>query len=244
MFMIKIDNLYKEYRAENSSILALSGVSLQIAPGKFIVIVGASGCGKTTLLKILAGIEKYDQGNVTVGGEIVQGPSIKRGIVFQEPRLFTWLTVNQNISFGIKGHLSKKEIKNRVDICLNMVGLQAFANAYPYQLSGGMAHRVSIARALATDPDVLLLDEPFAALDAITRARLQADLLELWKTTDKTMVMVTHDIEEALLLGQDVYVMSPGPGRMKASLNITIPYSRERNTDEFIYLKNQIIEML
>ena len=242
--LIKIEHVSKTFKGISGDVEALKDVNLYIDENEFICIVGPSGCGKTTLLNILAGLESYDSGSVTMDGESIVGPGIDRGVIFQQYALFPWLTVRKNMEFGLKyRHYSKEKKKEIVDHYMETVGLTDFANAYPKELSGGMKQRVAIARGYATSPRVLLMDEPFGALDAQTRAQLQEDLLRTWETERKTCFFITHDVEEAVLLSQKVVLMSARPGRVKEIVNIDLPYPRNQETKilpRFNEIKNHI----
>jgi len=236
--LIKVKNVSKTFYSDWGSVQALQEISFSCGSGEFVSIVGASGCGKTTLLRIIAGLEVPTSGEVFFAENKIRGPGRESAIVFQEPRLFPWQTVEQNIAFGIRG--SKQKIKRLIEESLELVGLTAFRKAYPYELSGGMAQRVAIARALAFEPKALLLDEPFSALDAQTRAKMQLELLEVWQRTAKTIILVTHDIREALLLSGKVMIMSPLPGSVKEILTIPFSYPRDQDNPEFIELRKYI----
>ncbi|HHY25790.1 MAG TPA: ABC transporter ATP-binding protein [Desulfitobacterium dehalogenans] len=212
--LLEIDGLRKEFITPRTNITALTDIYMTVAKGEFVCLVGPSGCGKTTLLCLIAGLERPTAGTVSVLGNEVLRPGQQCGMVFQEPRLFPWLTVAENIGVGIKGRLAASDLQKTVSHHLELIGLMDFAQVYPRELSGGMAQRVAIARALAIDPEILLLDEPFSALDALTRRRMQDEILQLWQATGKTMIMVTHDIHEAIHLGERVLVFSPSPGRI------------------------------
>lgn len=244
MPLIKIENVHKTYKGISGNIEALKDVNLYIDENEFVCIVGPSGCGKTTLLNILAGLETYDCGSVSMDGEPIIGPGIDRGVIFQQYALFPWLTVRKNMEFGLKFRkYSKEKNKEIVDHYMETVGLTEFANAYPKELSGGMKQRVAIARGYATSPRVLLMDEPFGALDAQTRAQLQEDLLRTWETERKTCFFITHDVEEAVLLSQKVVLMSARPGRVKEIVKIDLPYPRNQETKilpRFNEIKNHI----
>jgi NitT/TauT family transport system ATP-binding protein len=236
------------YNTGNNSVLALDHVSLDVREKEFAVIVGPSGCGKSSLLYLAAGLLDSTGGEIEVGGEEVTGPGRDRGMVFQAYTLFPWLTVAENVEFGLKRRrMPAKERQEIVSYYLNEVGLSQFGGHYPKQLSGGMKQRVAIARALANDPKILLMDEPFGALDSQTRATMQKLLLRVWEHSHKTVLFVTHDIDEAIILGDRVHVMTARPGRMKAVVDIDIP--RPRSLDmmldpDFIAIKRQIIGLL
>ena len=241
---VHIDNVVKKFNGRNGEMVALNGVTLDIHDNEFICVVGPSGCGKSTLLNIIAGLLEPTSGQVYCDGELVTGTGTERGVVFQQYALFPWLTVKKNVRFalemkGIKG----KEADDLAMQYLRKVDLEKFANHYPKELSGGMKQRVAIARAYAADPKVLLMDEPFGALDAQTRTQLQSELLETWEKDRKTCFFITHDVDEAIILAQKVIVMSARPGRVKAIIDIDIPYPRDQETKmspRFLELKNQI----
>ncbi|MBE7719749.1 ABC transporter ATP-binding protein [Lacrimispora indolis] len=241
---VKIDQVVKTYSARKGEMTALNGVSLDIKENEFICVVGPSGCGKSTLLNIIAGLLEPTSGSVSVDGKAVEGPGPERGVVFQQYALFPWLTVLKNVEFGlalkgIKGEQAREEAMKY----LRMVDLEPFAGAYPKELSGGMKQRVAIARAYAVNPQVLLLDEPFGALDAQTRTQLQTELLSTWQKERKTCFFITHDVDEAIILAQKVIIMSARPGRIKEIVEIGIPYPRTQETKmtpEFLELKNYI----
>ncbi|WP_194164407.1 ABC transporter ATP-binding protein [Lacisediminimonas profundi] len=224
---------------------ALSAVSLSIQAGEFVCLLGPSGCGKTTLLNLLAGFLSPSEGQLSVGGLPVRGPSPQRGVVFQDYSLFPWLTVADNVAFGLrmKG-LSAAQCSTVVASHLALVGLESAARRYPFELSGGMKQRVAIARALAPDPDVLLMDEPFAALDAMTRGSLQEQLLQIHESQGKTVVFVTHNIGEAILLGTRILVLSPNPGRVVEDLKVDLPRPRRRTSTQFNALYEHLTELI
>jgi NitT/TauT family transport system ATP-binding protein/sulfonate transport system ATP-binding protein len=208
-------------------------------------MIGASGCGKSTLLRIIAGFEEPTTGHVSIDGKPVTGPGSDRGMVFQDYALFPWMTVRQNISFGPRQrHLPREKIDRTTDEFVKMVGLERFADRYPNQLSGGMKQRVAIARVLANNANILLMDEPFGALDALTREQLQNELLQIWKRTGVTTIFVTHSVEEAVLLADRVLVMSAGPGRIDSDFRIDLPRPRDVSSPEFNALRRDIARRL
>jgi NitT/TauT family transport system ATP-binding protein len=224
---------------------ALAGADLRINEGEFVCLIGASGCGKSTLLRIVAGFEQASVGHVIAGGREVSGPGPERGMVFQDYGLFPWLSVRDNIGFGPAARgLSKAVIRETVDRFIEMVGLAKFAHSYPHQLSGGMKQRVAIARVLANDARVVLMDEPFGALDAMTRERLQDELLEIWARTKLTVIFVTHAIEEAILLADRVVAMSPNPGRIVSDTHISLNRPRDVSSPSFNELRRTLSAQL
>ena len=241
---VKIDNVVKKFNGRNGEVIALNGVSMDIHENEFVCVVGPSGCGKSTLLNNIGGLDTPTSGHIYVDGEEVDGPSPKRGIVFQQYALFPWLTVEKNVQFGLKlQNKSKEECEALTHKYLKMVDLEQFAKSYPKELSGGMKQRVAIARAYAVNPEVLLMDEPFGALDAQTRTQLQQELLETWEKEKKTCFFITHDVEEAIILAQRVVIMCARPGRVKEIVDIDIPYPRNQETkmtSRFLELKNYI----
>ena len=220
----------------------LEDIDLDIRPGEFVSIVGASGCGKSTLLRLIAGLDAEYGGSLVYEGEPVIGTDLSRGIVFQEHRLFPWLTVEENIAIAFSSTgASKSERKRRVQEQIDLVGLSGFEQAYPHQISGGMSQRVAIARALVLRPRLLLLDEPFGALDALTRLKLQQELERLWEHEGLTTVLVTHDVEEAVFLGDRIVVMESRPGRIKRIVPVPLPRPRLRTAPEFQRIKADIL---
>jgi ABC-type nitrate/sulfonate/bicarbonate transport system ATPase subunit/flavin-dependent dehydrogenase len=224
--------------------LALDTTNLSVAAGEFVAIVGPSGCGKSTLLRLIAGLDVADSGELWVGEDRITGPSAERGLVFQDPNLFPWLTVTKNIQSGLvaRGLLQKK--RPEVAEFIRLVGLEKSAHAYPHHLSGGMAQRVALARALINHPRVLLLDEPLGALDAFTRMRMQDEVLRLWQARRTTMLLVTHDIDEAIYMADRIVIMTPHPGRVERIIPITLDRPRQRNSPEFLHLRSEILELL
>jgi ABC-type nitrate/sulfonate/bicarbonate transport system ATPase subunit len=223
---------------------ALSDVSLAIAPGELVSLIGPSGCGKSTLLRLIAGLEAPDSGELWVGSEAIAGPSAERGLVFQDPNLFPWLSVRRNIEAGLVARGVLVEKRGEVNEFMRLVGLETFASAYPHHLSGGMAQRAALARALINHPKVLLLDEPLGALDAFTRMRMQDEVLRLWDARGTTMLLVTHDIDEAIYMSDRIVIMSPRPGRVERVIEIDLRRPRERNNPEFLRIRGDILEFL
>lgn len=253
--MIKIEDVHKEYKVEGGkNVNALNGVDLNIDRNEFVCIVGPSGCGKTTLLNIIAGLEPFDSGKVTMHGRDIVGPGPERGVIFQQYALFPWMTVQKNIEYGMKflrksragGGSVRWSAEEKAKLAahyITMVNLTGFEDSFPKALSGGMKQRVAIARGYAQNPEVLLMDEPFGALDAQTRAQLQEDLLQTWEKEKKTVLFITHDVEEAVLLSTRVVIMSARPGQIKEIVDIDLPYPRNQATKmdpEFIKHRNYI----
>jgi NitT/TauT family transport system ATP-binding protein len=245
MISICIRNLHKCYRARDGDVLALADVDIDVAEGEFVTIVGPSGCGKSTLLYILGGFIAADGGTIEVDGRAVAGPGIDRGVVFQEYALFPWLTVVQNIRYGLEmTGVPRQRREQTVQRLVDTIGLQGFEHRFPRELSGGMKQRVAIARTLAYDPKILLLDEPFGALDAQTREFMQDELLRLWMAARKTVVMVTHDVNEAVYLSERVLIMSQRPGRIVQEFQVAIDRTGEREAtvlnDDYNRIRNEV----
>jgi len=238
--LLALDHVGKTYP---NGVRALDGVTLTVAPGEIVAIVGGSGCGKSTLLRAVSGLDRPSSGTVTLDGTAITAPHEKIGIVFQEPRLLPWLSVAHNVGFGLEGR-PKPERNARVKAQLDRVGLTDKANVWPRELSGGQAQRVAIARAFVTRPEVLLLDEPFSALDAFTRVDLQDHLLNLWNELKPTLVMVTHDVEEAIALADRIVVMRPRPGRLSDEIVIDLPRPRDRQSAAFDFVKRRVLAAL
>lgn len=234
-------NVNKSFTVDGQKVDVLKDINLEVQEGEFIAIVGHSGCGKSTLLKIIAGLEKNDTGLVTVDGKEVNGPGMDRGMIFQEHRLFPWMSIEKNVQLGLKG-LSKEEKTKLSDQYLELVKLSEFKKAYPSQLSGGMSQRAAIARSLVSQPEVLLLDEPFGALDALTKIELQEELLKIRERFHNTMLMVTHDIEEAVYLADRIVVMSARPGRIKDVIKVELGTYRDRGGSDFAHYKKKIFD--
>ncbi|MEG1769536.1 MAG: ABC transporter ATP-binding protein [Comamonas sp.] len=229
-------------QSTDGSLQVLQDIDLQLPPGEFVSIVGASGCGKSTLLRLVLGLDTEYDGAITLGGEDITGPGLDRGIVFQDHRLFPWLTVEQNIGVGLRNStFNAQQKRNLIAEHVALVGLEGFEKSFPHQISGGMAQRVAIARGLVNRPRVLLLDEPFGALDALTRARLQGELQRIWQKERITMLLVTHDVEEAVFLGDRVVVMQPHPGRIRRIVPVNLPHPRNRSDPEFIRIRDDVL---
>jgi nitrate ABC transporter ATP-binding subunit len=242
---LTIHGVTKRFAVGDDEVEALAPVDLAIPKGEFVCMIGASGCGKSTLLRIIAGFEEPTTGEVAIDGKPVTGPGSDRGMVFQDYALFPWMTVRQNISFGPRQrHLARDEIDRTTDEFVRMVGLERFADRYPNQLSGGMKQRVAIARVLANNANILLMDEPFGALDALTREQLQNELLQIWKRTGVTTIFVTHSVEEAVLLADRVLVMSAGPGKIDSDFRIDLPRPRDVSSPEFNALRRDVARRL
>lgn len=245
---LEVRHLFKTFSSKGRSLTALQDINLYLQPNELVCLVGVSGCGKSTLLNIVAGLLPASSGQVLVDGKQVEGPGRDRGMVFQSYTLFPWLTVADNIGYGLKlRRLPPQERSARVAYYLSVVGLSAFANTYPKQLSGGMKQRVAIARALANEPDILLMDEPFGALDAQTKEQMQQFLRELWQQTQISILMITHDVEEAIFLSERIYVMTPHPGQIREAILVDLPQHREveiKLSTEFTQIKRQVLQAL
>jgi sulfonate transport system ATP-binding protein len=238
--VLSVDRVGKTYP---NSVRALGGVSLEVALGEIVAVIGGSGCGKSTLLRAIAGLDPASEGSVVLDGETISTPHQKVGIIFQEPRLLPWLKVAGNVGFGL-GDRPKRERAERVAAALSRVGLAEKAAVWPRELSGGQAQRVAIARALVPRPEVLLLDEPFSALDAFTRIALQDHLLDLWTDAKPTLILVTHDVEEAIVLADRVMVMRPNPGHIFAEITVELPRPRDRQSAAFDFAKRRVLAAL
>jgi NitT/TauT family transport system ATP-binding protein len=243
--ILSIEEVTKNFAFQGSIVTALASADLTIRKGEFICLIGPSGCGKSTLLRMIAGFETATEGELKMWDKPVSGPGPERGMVFQDYGLFPWLTVSQNIGFGPAARgAGKAEVAKTADRFTAMVGLDRFRDAYPHQLSGGMKQRVAIARVLANDAEIVLMDEPFGALDAMTRENLQAELLEIWAANKLTVLFVTHAIEEAILLADRIVVMSPGPGRIVSDETVPLPRPRDPTSPEFNALRRRLSGML
>ena len=242
---LTVRGVTKRFAVGDGEVEALAPVDLTISQGEFVCLIGASGCGKSTLLRIIAGFEEPSTGEASIDGKTITGPGSDRGMVFQDYALFPWMTVRENISFGPRQRqLPRDEIDRTTDEFVKMVGLARFADRYPSQLSGGMKQRVAIARVLANNANILLMDEPFGALDALTREQLQNELLQIWTRTGVTTIFVTHSVEEAVLLADRVLVMSAGPGRIDSDFRIALARPRDVSSPEFNALRRDIARRL
>ena len=235
-----VDRVYTD--TDGVSVEALRGIDLDIREGEFISLIGPSGCGKTTLLRLIAGLDKPQAGELTIDGSKITGVGPERGYVFQQGSLFPWLDIEKNISYGLRARGVLKTKKEKVGEYISMVGLDGFEKSYPHQISGGMAQRVAIARALINEPKALLLDEPMGALDSFTRSDLQDKLLELWNKEGTTMILVTHDIDEAIYLSDRIVIMTPRPGKISKIIDVDLPRPRHRGGVEFLEMRRQILE--
>lgn len=239
--ILTFSHVNKKFLIDNSEVDILNDINLSIEKGEFISIVGSSGCGKSTLLKMIIGLEEVTEGEIILNsGSNVKSKEVQCGMAFQEARLFPWLTVEKNIEFGIKSKVDKATKKRLVQEQVELVGLAGFGKALPKQLSGGMQQRVSIARALVGNPEILLLDEPFGALDALTRMNMQNEILRIWEKEHKTMILVTHDIDEAIFLSDRILVLSSRPGQVKDIVSVDMYRPRDRSSDDFLKIRQRI----
>ncbi len=237
---IVVDNVSRTFTGENT-VTALQDISFTLQKGEFLCIVGQSGCGKSTLLRIMAGIDSKQEGTVRINGRLVDKPDKSRGVVFQESRLLDWMNVGQNVGFALTG-FSASEKHTLVDEYVSLVGLAEFKNSYPRELSGGMAQRVSIARALVNQPEVLFMDEPFGALDYMTKINMQNELLKIRNNNKMTVIFVTHDIDEAVYLSDRILVMSKNPGKIKKMIKNDMAFPRDRNSEAFFKIRKQVYD--
>ncbi|WP_337174325.1 ABC transporter ATP-binding protein [Paludisphaera sp.] len=231
-------------RADGVRVEALDRVTLDVAAGEMVALIGPSGCGKSTLLRMIAGLERPTSGSLRVGSRPIEGPGAERGLMFQDPNLFPWKTVRRNIETGPAARGVLREHRAEVDEYLRLTGLEPFADSYPHQLSGGMAQRAALARALINHPKVLLLDEPLGALDQFTRMRMQDEVVRIWRARRTTTVLVTHDIDEALYMCDRIVVMTPRPGRIERVMDVPLERPRHRNDPRFLELRSEILEMM
>jgi len=243
--LLRIEGVHKRFAANGREVEALRAVDLDVAPGEFVCIIGASGCGKSTLLRLVGGFDRPSDGRILMRGLPVTGPGPDRGMVFQDYGLFPWLTVRRNVEFGPTARgVPRAEVAAIGERFIEMIGLTRFANAYPHELSGGMKQRVAIARVLANEAAVVLMDEPFGALDAMTRERLQIELLSIWEASELRVLFITHAIEEAILLADRIVVMSPHPGRIAAIHRVDLPRPRDVSSPAFNALRRDLGAML
>lgn len=244
--ILKLEQVSKSFaKVETDGVThALNQINLQMESGEFISLVGPSGCGKSTILRLIAGLILPTTGRVTVDGQEINGPSPQRGMVFQRPTLFPWLTVEKNIAFSIKMQGNLRENQGKVERMLQIIGLEGFREDYPGQLSGGMAQRVALARSLISQPEILLLDEPLGALDAFTRMNMQDEILSMWRERRQLAVMVTHDVDEAIYMGTRVIVMDANPGRVVEDLSIDREHAGDRSSPKFVEYRNHILNRL
>ncbi len=243
---LRIERISKTFsNADNASqTRALDALSLNVAAGELVSIIGPSGCGKSTLLRHVAGLDSPGSGELWIGNEPINKPSAERGLVFQDPNLFPWLNVRRNVQSGLVARGLLREKRHEVDEFIRLVGLESFADAFPHHLSGGMAQRAALARALINHPKVLLLDEPLGALDAFTRMRMQDEVLRLWQARRTTMLLVTHDIDEAIYMSDRIVIMTPRPARIERIITVSLERPRQRNSPEFLQLRGDILEYL
>ncbi len=239
----------KEFiRPDGGKTIALNHLDIEIQSGEFICLIGPSGCGKSTFLRLVAGLDRPTSGEIKLDGQPIKGPGYERGLVFQDPTLFPWLNIHDNIAYGLKTRHIYKEHKQDVNDFIRLVGLAGFEKSYPHQLSGGMAQRASLARALVNNPKVLLLDEPLGALDAFTRMNMQDEILRIWKERGTTMIMVTHDVDEAIYLSERIFVMTPRPAKIEEIIKVDIGrgvnQGRQRDGSDFLRLRSRILQIL
>ncbi len=239
---LDIRHINKRFQVAGDAFAAIDDLSLTVEPGEFLSLLGPSGCGKSTLLRLISGLDSDYGGEILLGSKRISGTSLARGLIFQEHRLFPWLTVEENIALALENsQLSVEEKRASIAGHISLVGLNGFEKAFPRQLSGGMAQRAAIARGLVNRPALLLLDEPFGALDALTRAHMQEELQHIWQAEGITMVLVTHDVDEALYLGDRVVVMAPRPGRIRKTVDVDLPRPRDRTDVAFSRLKAEVL---
>jgi ABC-type nitrate/sulfonate/bicarbonate transport system ATPase subunit len=244
---LRVKNVKKDFPSSDRTTtrtLALDTVSFSVAAGEFVSVVGPSACGKSTLLRLIAGLDLPNSGELWIGEEMITDANAERGLVFQDPNLFPWLTVRRNIQAGLVALGMLRERRHEVDEYIRLVGLEGFADVYPHNLSGGMSQRVALARALITHPKVLLLDEPLGALDAFTRMRMQDEVLRLRQARLTTMLLVTHDIDEAIYMSDRILIMTPRPGRIDRSISVDIQRPRDRSSTKFLGLRSEILQLL
>ncbi len=246
---ISAKDISKEFiRPDGGKTVAINHLKADIKAGEFVCLIGPSGCGKSTLLRLIAGLDRPDSGELSLDGQLIKGPGYERGLVFQDPTLFPWLNIYDNVAYGLKIRHVYNKHKQDVNDFLGLVGLEGFEKSYPHQLSGGMAQRASLARALVNNPKVLLLDEPLGALDAFTRMNMQDEILRIWKERGTTMLMVTHDVDEAIYLSDRIFVMTPRPAKIEEIIEVTIGrgenQGRQRDSSDFLNLRSKILQIL
>ena len=242
---LRVHGVSKRFPApDGTEFQALHAATLEVGAGELVSLIGPSGCGKSTLLRLIAGLDAPSSGELHVGSERITAPHASRGLVFQDPNLFPWLSVRGNVRAGLVARGVLREKSHEVDEYIRLVGLEEFADTFPHHLSGGMAQRVALARALINHPKILLLDEPLGALDAFTRMRMQDEVLRLWQMRRTTMLLVTHDIDEAIYMSDRIVLMSPRPGRIERILDVRIPRPRQRSSHEFLQLRGDILQLL
>ncbi|RZS34955.1 ABC transporter ATP-binding protein [Corticibacter populi] len=241
---LAIEQVSHAFDLDGAVLPVLDQVSLDVQPGEFVALLGPSGCGKSTLLRLIAGLEPPSAGALGENGRPITGPDPSRVVVFQDPTLFPWRTVWRNVALGPEAQGTLRQQRERVDQAIDLVGLTQFGKAYPHQLSGGMAQRVSLARALVNDPSILLLDEPLGKLDSLTRLRMQAEIVSLWRAKGFTAILVTHDVEEALFMATRVVVFSPRPAAVKADFQVDLPYPRHRGDPRLAELRRESLALL
>jgi len=241
---IDIRNVSHRFALRGEALPVLEDISLTIEPGEFVALLGPSGCGKSTLLRLVAGLDAPAQGTIHADGERVVGPDPSRVVVFQDPTLIPWRTVRDNVGLGPQAQGTRRSANGRIDAALELVGLTAFGNAFPHQLSGGMAQRAALARALVNDPQLLVLDEPFGKLDSLTRIRMQGELVRLWQAEGFSVLLVTHDVEEALYVANRVIVLSERPARIVSQVRNDAPYPRHRDDPALVASRREVLALL
>ena len=241
---LSIRRVNHRFALEGAPLETLRNIDLDIEPGEFVALLGPSGCGKSTLLRLVAGLDAPSEGEIVCNGEPVRGPDPSRVVVLQEPTLYPWRRVRENVALGPEARGALRRERARIEETLSLVGLQDFANAYPHQLSGGMAQRVALARALVNDPDLLILDEPLGKLDSLTRLSMQGEIVNLWRRAGFTVLLVTHDVEEALLMSTRIIVLSDRPAAIKADIRLPQPYPRHRGDPVLVAKRQELLELL
>lgn len=241
---VEIEGVSHSFSLASGALPVIDGVDLSIEPGSFVALLGASGCGKSTLLRLVAGLEPPREGRILFDGAPIDGPSPSRIVVFQDPTLYPWRTVRANVALGLEARGLVRRQRRAIDEALKLVGLSEFGSVYPHQLSGGMAQRAALARALVNEPRLLILDEPLGKLDSLTRIGMQTELVNLWRREGFTALMVTHDVEEAIVMAERVIVLSDRPARIKADISIDLPYPRHRDDEALVTLRKRILDLL